>query len=158
MYRISHYMPGLIQHLFAPSPGRGIARIAGNNRQPRVLAVSADLGFYAGVLNAAGSVQWRTDWACTLNRAMEICRLKSPPIVIYDSILPGVEWGQAFDRLNAVPSPPRILLAAPSIDEELWRNVLRRHGYDVIDRAASSEQLGRAFRFAWLSLPTPADV
>jgi len=158
MYRMSHDMLGLIQRLLAPPPGRGISRIAGNDPRPRVLAVSADLGFYAGVLNAASSVQWRTEWARTLNRAIEICRLKSPPIVIYDSILPGVEWGPAFDGLNAVPSPPRILLAAPSIDEELWRSVLRRHGYDVIDRAASSEQLGRAFRFAWLSLPAPADV
>jgi hypothetical protein len=43
------------------------------------------------------------------------------------------------------------LLAAPSIDEELWKNVLSRHGYDVVERTASSEQLGRVFRFAWLS-------
>lgn len=79
--------------------------------------------------------------------------MKSSPIVIYDSNLPGVEWGWAFDQLSAVPSRPRILLAAPSIDEELWRNVLHRHGYDVVERAASSEHLGRVFRFAWLSLP-----
>jgi hypothetical protein len=149
-------MLGLIKRLLAPSPSGGIMGVAENNRQPLVLAVSADLGFYAGVLNAASSVQWRTDWARTLNRAIEICRLKSPPIVIYDSILPGGEWGLAFDRLSAVPNRQRILLAAPSIDEELWRSVLRRHGYDVVDRAASSEQLGRMFRFAWLSLPVPA--
>jgi hypothetical protein len=158
MYGKSRHMPGRLQRLLAPSPSRGIAGIAENNRRPLVLAVSADLGFYAGVLNAASSVQWRTDWARTLNRAIEICGLKSPPIVIYDSILPGVEWGRAFDRLSAMPICPRILLAAPSIDEELWRSVLRRHGYDVVDRAASSEQLGRMFRFAWLSLPPAADV
>jgi hypothetical protein len=93
-----------------------------------------------------------------LNRATDICRLKSPPIVIYDSDLPGVEWGWAFDRLSAVQNSPRILLAAPRIDEELWRNVLRRHGYDVVERTASSEQLGRVFRFAWLSLPASANV
>jgi hypothetical protein len=84
--------------------------------------------------------------------------LKSPPIVIYDSNLPDVDWEWAFERLSALPSQPRILLAAPSIDEELWRNVLRCHGYDVVERAASSEQLGRVVWFAWLSLLTPADV
>jgi len=151
-------MPGLIQRLLAPSPDRGVTEVVGNNRHPRVLAVTADLCFYSGVLNAASSAEWRTDWARTLNRAIEICRSKSPPIVIYDSNLPGIEWGWAFDQLNALPSQPRILLAAPSIDEELWRNVLRRHGYDVVERAASSEQLGRMFRFAWLSLLAPADV
>jgi hypothetical protein len=151
-------MLGLIQRLLAPSPDRRVTEIIGNNRHPRVLAVTADIGFYAGVLNASSSAEWRTDWARTLNRAIEICRSKSPQIVIYDSALPGVEWGWAFDRLGEIPNHPRILLAAPSIDEELWRNVLRRHGYDVVERAASSEQLGRAFRFAWLSLLTPADV
>jgi DNA-binding response OmpR family regulator len=151
-------MLGLIQRLFAPSPARGVTEIIGNNRHARVLAVTADIGFYAGVLSAASSAQWRTEWARTFNRAIEICRSKSPQIVIYDSTLPGVEWGSALDQLSAVSSHPRILLAAPSIDEELWRNVLRRRGYDVVERAATSEQLGRVFRFAWMSLPTPADV
>ena len=149
-------MPGLIQRLFASSPNPGIPEIHANkSRQPRVMAVTADLAFYSGVLSAASSARWRTDWARTLNRAVEICKSKSPPIVIYDSNLPDVDWRSAFDRLSAVPSHPRILLAAPSIDEELWENVLRRHGYDVVERAANSEQLERAFRFAWLSMPTP---
>jgi len=151
-------MLGLLQRLLAPSPDRRVTEIIGNNSHPRVLAVTADIVFYAGVLSAASSAQWRTEWARTFNRATEICRLKSPPIVIYDSNLPGVDWEWAFERLSTLPNRPRILLAAPSIDEELWRNVLRRHGYDVVERAASSEQLGRAFRFAWLSLLTPADV
>jgi len=150
-------MPGLIR-LFAPLPDRGTARIAANDVQPSVLAVTADLCFYSGVLNATTSTRWRTEWARTLTRAIDICRLKSPPIVIYDGNLPGIEWGAAFDRLSAVSSHPRILLASPSIDEELWRSVLRRRGYDVVERAASPEQLGRVFRFAWLSLPKTADV
>jgi DNA-binding response OmpR family regulator len=148
-------MLGLIQRLLTPSPNHGIAPER-KSRQPRVLVVTADLCFYSGVLSAASSARWRADWACTLNRAVEMCRSKSPPILIYDSNLPGVDWRSAFDRLNAVPCRPRILLAAPSIDEELWENVLRRNGYDVVDRAANSEQLERAFRFAWLSLPIPA--
>ena len=156
-YCKSHNMLGLIQRFLGP-PGPGVTEITENNGHPRVLAVTADIGFYAGVLNAASSARWRTEWARTLNRAIEVCRSKSPQIVIYDSTLPGVEWGWAFDQLSALSSHPRILLAAPSIDEELWRNVLRRHGYDVVERAASSEQLGRELRFAWLSLLTPADV
>jgi hypothetical protein len=38
------------------------------------------------------------------------------------------------------------------VDESLWREVLRRHGYDVVYRSAGSEELRRALRFAWLSL------
>ena len=151
-------MSGLIQRLFAPSPALGVAGIPETDRQPRVLAVTADLCFYSGVLNAATSVRWRAEWARTLARAIGICRLKPPPIVIYDSRLPGVEWSWAFEQLGAVASRPRMLLAAPSIDEDLWRDVLGRHGYDVIERSASSEELRRIFRFAWLSLLTTADA
>jgi hypothetical protein len=150
-------MLGLIQRLLSSSPVGEIAEIAKDNRHTRVLAITADLGFYSGVLSATASGQWRTKWARTLNRATEICRANSP-FVIYDSSLPGVDWEWAFERLSAVPNRPRILLAAPSVDEELWQSVLRRHGYDVVERAASSEQLDRVFRFAWLSLITPADI
>jgi hypothetical protein len=75
-----------------------------------VLAVTADIRFYSGVLNAASSTEWRTEWARTLRRGIEISSLKSTPIVIYDANLPGIEWGCAFDLLSAVPDPRRILL------------------------------------------------
>lgn len=150
-------MPGLIQRLLTPAPGSRVA-ISESNAHSRVLAVTADLAFYARVLNAASSVRWRTDWARTPNRAIEICRLKSTPIVIYDGNLPGAEWRRAFERLSGIAHQPRILLAATSIDEDLWTEVLDRHGYDVVSRSASSEELRRAFQFAWLSLLTPADI
>jgi hypothetical protein len=57
-----------------------------------------------------------------------------------------------MDRLSAAASHARILLAAPRIDEDLWRAVLRRRGYDVLAKSAGSEQLKRELRFAWLSL------
>lgn len=134
-----------MQRLLGRSPVGGVTGTVRNNRHPRVLAITADLGFYSGVLSAATSAGWRTEWARTLNRATEICRLKSPPIVIYDSKLPGVDWEWAFECLSSVPNRPRMLLAAPSIDEDLWRNVLRRHGYDVVERSAGSDQLGGRF-------------
>jgi len=74
------------------------------------------------------------------------------PVIIYDVRLPGVDWTQAFDALSQLPNRPRLLLAAQAVDESLWREVLRRHGYDVVYRSAGSEELRRALRFAWLSL------
>jgi hypothetical protein len=124
--------------------------------RPGVLAVTADIRFYSGVLSVTSATRWSTEWARTPGRAVEICRLESTPIVIYDANLPGIDWGCAFDLMNAVPNRRRILLAAPSIDEDLWRKVLLRHGYDLVKRSASSEELKRIFRFAWLSLGTPA--
>lgn len=150
-------MPGLIQRLLTRPPESGITLIPGNNRYPRVLVVTADLCFYSGVLNAAASTRWQAEWARSLSRAIEICGSKPVPIVIFDGNLPDVEWGCAFDRLTAIPNRPRVVLAAPCVDEELWRNVLQRNGYDVVERSAGSEELRRLFRFAWLSLFTPAN-
>jgi hypothetical protein len=75
--------------------------------------------------------------------------------VIYDRNLPDVDWRYALERLNGVAMESRILLAAPEISEDLWRTVLRRHGYDVLTRSANSEQMKRELRFAWLSLCEP---
>jgi hypothetical protein len=151
-------MQGSIQRLPGPSASHGILGIGERICNPRVIAVTADLRLYSSVLNAATSARWPADWARTLNRAIEICSAKSPAIVVYDSYLPGVDWGWAFDRLNTVASESRILLAAPSIDEELWKSVLEHQGYDAVERGAGSEQLGRIFRFAWLSLVPPTEV
>ena len=154
----SRCMTGLIQRLLALPGNSGTTGISECNPHFRVLAVTTDIGFYASVLSAANSARWRTEWARTLNGAVEICRSKSTPIVVYDGNLPGVEWGYAIDRLTTVANRQRIFLAAASIDEDLWRKVRERHGYDVVQRSASAEELRRLFHFAWLSLVTPADA
>jgi hypothetical protein len=61
-----------------------------------------------------------------------------------------MDWQRALDQLTMAGG--RVLLAAPEIDEDRWRLVLRRHGYDVLARSADGEHLKRELRFAWLSL------
>jgi hypothetical protein len=119
---------------------------------PGILAITADLGFYSCVLNAAYSWGWSAEWASSMNRGLEVCGSDIIRIVIYDRNLPNVDWRHALDCLSAAASQARILLAAPQIDEDLWRTVLRWGGYDVLSRSADSEQLRRELRFAWLSL------
>jgi DNA-binding response OmpR family regulator len=145
-------MPSLIQRLLASPTACGFTEIAEPDCHPGVLAITADIRLYSGILNACGSARMRTEWARSLTRAIEICRGKPTPIVIYDGNLPDVEWGSAFDRLTLVSNHSRILLASSSIDEDLWRTVILRHGYDVVERSASSDELRRVLRFAWLSL------
>jgi DNA-binding response OmpR family regulator len=119
---------------------------------PGILAITADLRFYSCVLSAACSWGWSAEWASTMNRGLEVCGSGLIQIVVYDRNLPHVDWRYALDRLNATASQSRIILAAPRVDEDLWRMVLSRHGYDVLKRSANSEQLKRELRFAWLSL------
>jgi DNA-binding NtrC family response regulator len=119
---------------------------------PGIVAVSADLGFYSRILSGACSWGWSAEWANSMNRALEVCCSKPIQIVIYDRNLPRVDWRVALDRLHDVAPHARILMASPEIDEDFWRTVLRRRGYDVMARTASWEQVKRELRFAWLSL------
>lgn len=122
---------------------------------PGILAVTADVSFYSSVQNAASSWGWNVEWASSLSRGLGVCRAHQIRIVIYDRNLPDVDWMYALERLNGTATESRILLAAPEISEDLWRTVLRRHGYDVLTRSANSEQMKRELRFAWLSLCEP---
>ncbi len=130
---------------FFRSSGAGTAR-------PGIVAVSADLSFYSRILAGACSWGWSAEWANSMNRAVEICRSKDVQIVIYDRNLPRIDWRVALDRLQAVAPDARILMASTEIDEDFWRGVLRRRGYDVMARTANWEQVKRELRFAWLSL------
>jgi hypothetical protein len=123
--------------------------------RPGILAITADIRFYSCVLSAACFWNWSAEWANSMIRALEICHSKPIRIVIYDRNLPRSDWRYAFDRLSATAGHARIFLATPRVDEDLWRMVLRRHGYDVLARSASSEQMKRELRFAWLSLQGP---
>ena len=122
---------------------------------PGILAITADLSFYSSILCAAYSYGWSAEWASSINRGLQICESRVIRIVIYDRSLPRVDWRYALDHLSSAASQARILLAAPQVDEDLWRTVLRRRGYDVLTRSAGSEQLKRELRFAWLSLQEP---
>jgi len=120
--------------------------------RPGIVAISADLNFYSRMLAGACSWGWSADWANSMNRAVEICRSKHVQIVIYDRNLPCIDWRVALDRLRAVVPEARILMASTEIDEDFWRRVRRRRGYDVMARTASWEQVKRELQFAWLSL------
>lgn len=118
---------------------------------PRILAITADIGFYSRVLGAAYQWRWSADWASTMNWGLKVCGSKPIDIVVYDRDLPDVDWREGLRSLSRLAAPPRVLLAANAIDEDLWRTVLRLRGYDVLSKPANSAQLSRELRFAWLS-------
>jgi DNA-binding response OmpR family regulator len=119
---------------------------------PGILAVTADLSFYSCILNAACASGWTADWAASVSRALAVCSSKPIRIVVYDSNLPYTDWRNGLRRLARTSTAPRVFLASPKVDEDLWRTVLRLRGYDVLARSANSEQVRRELRFASLSL------
>ena len=119
---------------------------------PLVLIVTADLCFYSSIVNAAARLNWRTELARTARRALEIHESELARIVVCDRDLPDVDWCWLFENLAAAGPRSRLLLASRHVDETLWRRVLACHGYDAIERAATSAELSTTLRFAWASL------
>lgn len=149
-------MANMLQRLLSEPPDSHTMGIAEAKPCAAILAVTADIRLYSTVLDATTSDGWRIRWARSLDRAVEICAAEPIPIVIYDGHLPQIKWTHAFDSLSRTPNRPRLLLAADAVDEPLWREVLRCHGYDAVRRSAGAEELRRTFRFAFLSLLAPA--
>jgi DNA-binding response OmpR family regulator len=137
---------GSLRHLFRNGT------LTMESGDPGILAVTADLGLYSCILNAACASGWTADWAASVSRALAVCSSKPIRIVVYDSNLPYSDWRVGLRQLASAGSRPRILLASPRVDEDLWRTVVRLRGYDVLLRSAGSEQVRRELRFASLSL------
>jgi hypothetical protein len=121
------------------------------DHHPQVLAITADMRLYSNVLTAVDPLGWSTEWARTARRAVDIQKSNPAPIVIFDSDLPDVDWVRVFDRLSAVATRPRLLLAAGLVDEDLWRMVILYHGYDAVERSACAADLRMTFHFAGLA-------
>jgi DNA-binding response OmpR family regulator len=71
------------------------------------------------------------------------------PLVICDRDLSGESWRDVLAKIAALPQAVCILLASSVVDDYLWRQVIRHHGYDVVTKPFQPEGLRRAVTFAW---------
>jgi hypothetical protein len=89
--------------------------------------------------------------ARTFEEAWQGLRWQPVQVVVYDGCLPQCDWKDAFRSFSAFPGHPRVVLAAPEVDEDIWRAVLRCHGYDAVRRSAGQKEWIQMLRFAWLT-------
>lgn len=71
------------------------------------------------------------------------------PLVICDRDLSGESWRDVLAKIAALPQAVCVLLASSVVDDYLWRQVIRHHGYDVVAKPFQPEGLRRAVTFAW---------
>jgi DNA-binding NtrC family response regulator len=70
------------------------------------------------------------------------------PIVICDRDLPDGGWRQLLQETEALPSPPKLIVSSRFADEELWMEVLRAGGHDVLRTPFEAGEAYRVVRFA----------
>jgi DNA-binding response OmpR family regulator len=115
----------------------------------RLLAITLDDRFYAGLVEIASSSGWEIHRASSVQEGLDIVRSLSVPLVLFDWDESGPNWRRGLARLCAAPTHPCILLASRLVDDNLRQEVIRFGGYDVLARSAVRDQVLRTIQFAW---------
>jgi len=97
----------------------------------------------------AASNGWRISIVGSSEAAIALLKEQPTPLVICDRDLSGEAWSDVLAKIAAQPQAVCVLLASSVIDDYLWQQVIRHHGYDVIAKPFQPEELRRAVAFAW---------
>lgn len=97
----------------------------------------------------ADSFGWKISIVDSSSSAMALLASQPTPLVICDRDLTGEDWRDALSRIAALPQAVCVLLASGVMDEYLWHEAIRYHGYDVVAKPFQRDELRRAVTFAW---------
>ena len=101
------------------------------------------------LLKVACGYGWRISIVGSSEAAIAALNEQPTPLVICDRDLPGEAWSEVLAKIAAMPQAVCVLLASRVVDDYLWRQVIRHHGYDVVSKPFQPEELRRAVIFAW---------
>ena len=97
----------------------------------------------------ATGYRWKISLVGSSDDAIAALTEQPTPLVICDRDLAGEDWREVLARIAALPQAVCVLLASRVVDDYLWRQVIRNHGYDVVSKPFQPEELRRAVTFAW---------
>jgi len=124
-------------------------RSADDDRILRFLVITADEEFYLKLRQIALSCQWKIARAVSIGEAEILIRNEPVPLVVYESDSGTGDWQSGLRRLNELSRHPCVLLASAVSDDNLLREVVRNHGYDILPKSAPPENVIRCLNFAW---------
>jgi DNA-binding NtrC family response regulator len=97
----------------------------------------------------ASGCGWRISIVDSSSAAIASLNDQPTPLVICDRDLAGEGWRDVLAKIAAVPRAVCVLLASGVVDDYLWNDVIRHHGYDVVAKPFQPEELHRVVTFAW---------
>jgi CheY-like chemotaxis protein len=96
-----------------------------------------------------GSYGWTVSIVGSSGAAIAALNGQPTPLAICDRDLSGEDWRDVLAKIALQPQAVCVLLASRVVDDYLWHQVIRHHGYDVVAKPFQPEQLRRAVTFAW---------
>jgi len=130
----------------APEQGAGAALAVD---PVRLVAITDRPDDYSTLQQIATGYRWKISIVSSSNAAIACLNEQPTPLVICDRDLAGEDWREVLARIAALPQAVCVLLASRVVDDYLWRQVIRNHGYDVVSKPFQPEELRRAVTFAW---------
>jgi DNA-binding NtrC family response regulator len=130
----------------APEQGAGAALAT---EPVRLVAITDKPDDYGALQQIATGYRWKISIVSSSNAAIGCLNEEPIPLVICDRDLNGEDWREVLARIAALPQAVCVLLASRVVDDYLWRQVIRNHGYDVVSKPFQPEELRRAVTFAW---------
>jgi FixJ family two-component response regulator len=73
-----------------------------------------------------------------------------PPIIIYDREISPHNWRDVIVALTSQSPRPYVILLSPNADTNLWDELQRAGGSDIVRTPVAREHLLGALRRAWL--------
>jgi FixJ family two-component response regulator len=119
------------------------ARTAANQS---VLVISKE--GYDSIGRLCHRLQWELNYACDLPVALKDLRDRRFDVVIYDQDMPNEDWRLAVTSLAHTAPLSSILLLSPVRQPELWNEVIRRGGHDMLSKPISDESVESAVALA----------
>lgn len=119
-------------------------------REPvKLVAITQNPDDSADLRQIATHYGWTISIVGSSDAAIAALNEQPTPLVICDRDLPGEMWRDALAKIAAQPQAVCVLLSSSVVDDYLWRQVIRHHGYDVVAKPFQPEELRRAVTFAW---------
>ncbi len=93
-------------------------------------------------------------WALTLSETAPAIapgrQSDTPPIIIYDRELSPLHWGEMVRNLSGTSPRPYVILLSPHADTNLWDELQRVGGSDILRTPINRDKTLRAVKRAWL--------
>ena len=111
-----------------------------------VLVISKEQ--YESIGRFCRRLRWRLKYAADLPAALTNLQTQSFEVVIYDHELPDQDWRLAVTSLANLTPRSSILLLSPLGHPELWNEVIRRGGHDILCKPISDDGFESAVALA----------
>jgi DNA-binding NtrC family response regulator len=129
-----------------PTPGPGTL----SPREPvKLVAITQNPDDAEMLRRIASDCGWRIAIVGSSSAAIASLNDQPTPLVICDRDISGESWHDVLEKIAALPQAVCVLLASRVVDDYLWHQVIRHHGYDVVAKPFHHEELRRAVKFAW---------